>query len=164
MKTMTERGARVRGVLQDVLKRIDPDQRLKAFETWTFWNDIVGETLARRAQPTGYRNGVLFVTVKAHAWLQELQFMKDTLRDRLNARLGEPMIRDIYFVSGSLEFEPGSEQAAGHADSIDHAPPREIVLPEIQDAELANAFQRVVQAHTQRKLRRLDGQRRSKSR
>lgn len=142
----------VGGILRNVLKRIDPEQRLQAFEVWNFWNDAVGEALARRAQPSGYRNGVLFVTVAAHAWMQELQFMKEELRQRLNAQLGSEMIRDIDFVSGAVE--PPAQPDDRRPATLPETAPRPVVaLPEIADPELAAAFRRLVEAHARRPRR-----------
>lgn len=139
----------MRDVVGDVLKRIDPEHRMKAFAVWSFWNDAVGVALARRAQPSGYRNGVLFVTVSTHAWMQELQYMKDTLLEHLNGRLGESMIRDIDFVSGAVE--PGPSAEATTPDSTAESPPtRAIALPVIDDPELAATFERIVRAHARR--------------
>jgi predicted nucleic acid-binding Zn ribbon protein len=143
-----ERSANVGTVLRDVLKRIDPDKRLHAFEAWNFWNDIVGETLARRAQPSGYRNGVLFVTVAAHAWMQELQFMKDALRERLNVRLGSELIRDIYFVSGAVEAPEERPTAVEPVEEPQSALPP---LPVLSDPQLAATFQRLIEAQARRK-------------
>lgn len=80
-----------------VLQRIDPERKLDAYRVWLFWNEEVGEAIAARAQPSGYHRGVLSVRVSSHSWMQELQLMKDALRERLNARLGQDLIRDIYF-------------------------------------------------------------------
>ena len=90
-------------VLRDVLLRVDPEQQLRAYSLWSFWNVEVGSGIARRAQPARFRNGILFVTVATHSWMQELQFLKDTIRDRLNVRLGANLVRDIFFVSGSVD-------------------------------------------------------------
>lgn len=137
----------LRQVLGDVLRRIDPEHRLEAFEVWSFWKEAVGEALARRTQPTAYRNGVLIVAVSAHVWLQELQFMKEALREQLNARLGQPLIRDIYFASGSVE---GREVSAQSAAGTEPVPPRSIAMPAIADPELSAAFRRIVRAHVRR--------------
>jgi predicted nucleic acid-binding Zn ribbon protein len=93
-------------VLDAVLQRIDPEHRLPGYRLWTFWNEEVGEAIARRAQPTRLRNGILFVTVATHSWMQELRLMKESLRERLNTRLGAPLVEDIFFVAGDLEPPP----------------------------------------------------------
>lgn len=80
-----------------VLRRIDPERKLDAYRVWIFWDEEVGAAIAARAQPSGYHRGILSVRVTSHSWMQELQMMKDTLRERLNRRLGQELIRDIYF-------------------------------------------------------------------
>jgi len=149
MPTKKRDSEEVGDVLRAVLARIDPDQRLQAFEVWNFWNDLVGDGLARRAQPSGYRNGVLIVTVAAHAWMQELQFMKETLRVRLNERLGKEMIRDIYFVSGAVP--PPAIAESNEPEHEPAAPASPVELPEISDPELAASFRRLVDAHARRR-------------
>ena len=143
-------------VLGDVLKRVDPEQQLRAYRIWSFWNDEVGDGIARRAQPTHFRNGILFVTVATHSWMQELQFMKDHIRERLNARLEAPLVRDIFFVSGTLDADArGPEPHAGASASAAAAPapaarPDAAALPALADPALAAVFARVVAARAKR--------------
>src|SRR5512139_2499027 len=103
----------VADVLSRVLQRVDPDQQLRAYAIWNFWDDEVGALIARRAQPADFRDGVLFVTVATHSWMQELHMMKDAIRTRLNTRLGADLVRDIFVVSGSVE----------NAQEVDIPPP-----------------------------------------
>ncbi len=134
--------SRVADVLGNVLKRIDPDQKMHAYTIWTFWDHEVGAGIARRAQPTHFRNGILFVAVATHSWMQELQFMKEDIRARLNTRLEGNLVRDIYFVVGHIET--GSVPPDTTAETL---PPCEPVpLPAIDDPELAAAMARVVAA------------------
>jgi hypothetical protein len=134
-------------VLSRVLQRVDPEQQLRVYRIWTFWNDEVGDLIARRAQPVRFRDGVLFVTVATHSWMQELRFLKDDLRDRLNARLGANLVRDIFFISGSVENEPEVEQPA----AVEPAPAEPLIaLPQIADPALADAFTRVLRARAKR--------------
>ena len=148
MRPANERASKVVDVLGDVLKRVDPEQQMRVYSIWNFWGEEVGELIARRAQPSHFRNGILFVTVATQSWMQELQFMKEKIRERLNARLGVELVRDIFFVSGKIDDAP---QAA----------PREtrpagralVSLPPIADPALANAFTRVVEARAQRLAR-----------
>ena len=134
-------------VLSRVLRRVDPEQQLRAYRIWTFWNDEVGDLIAQRAQPARFRDGVLFVTVASHSWMQELRFLKDDLRDRLNARLNANLVRDIFFISGSVENEPEVAQPA--AVKPVSAEPL-VALPPIADPALADAFTRVLRARAKR--------------
>lgn len=138
---------RIGDVLGNVLKRVDPERQLHAYTIWTFWNDEMGAAIARRAQPTHFRNGILFVTVATHSWLQELQFMKTEIRERLNARLGAEVVRDVYFTSGPVE----SSSVGSQAESVMPAVERHLLaLPPISDPTLAAAFTRVVEARARR--------------
>jgi predicted nucleic acid-binding Zn ribbon protein len=130
--------------LERLLRRIDPDERLRAFRVWTFWSDEVGKTIAGHAQPVALRAGLLTVSVDSPTWMQELQFLKETLRERLNGRLGEALIDDIYFVSGAAAPTP---RRATTEPSIGPPP---APLPRLRDPELAAAFARIVQARARR--------------
>ena len=48
-------------VLDKSLKRMEMSTRLDEYGVWPIWNDIVGTTIARNAQPEKIRNGTLFV-------------------------------------------------------------------------------------------------------
>ncbi len=140
---------KVGDTLQRVLRRYDPDHRMEAYRVWTFWDEEVGDSVARHAQPDGFRAGVLSVRVDNSTWMQELQFMKEGLRARLNKRLDEPMIQDIYFVSGktvAAEVKPRAPDEAAEP----RARPRPIPMPRLKNPEISEAFKRVALAHSKR--------------
>lgn len=140
--------AAVGDVLSRVLQRLDPDHQLQVYRIWTFWDQEVGESIARRAQPIRFRDGLLFVAVATHTWMQELRFLKDTIRDRLNARLGANQVQDIVFVSGQVETKPSPINVPPPQEAP--AGPNLISLPPIANPQLASAFTRVVQARAKR--------------
>ncbi len=160
MKRAPAAPSAVADVLGRLLKHVDPDQELRVYTIWNFWNDEVGETIARRAQPARFRDGVLFVTVETHSWMQELRFMKDAIRERLNARLGADLVRDIVLVSGSVTAPPAEPEPVTAVPPDSHL----ISLPPIADPALAEAFARVIHARAQRLARtaRKPGSRKSK--
>jgi predicted nucleic acid-binding Zn ribbon protein len=137
---------RVQASLAHVLRRIDPDDRMRAYRLWHFWNEEVGETIARHAQPVGLRAGVLSIAVDAPTWLQELQFLEDTLRERLNHRLGQKLIDDIYIVSGAV----GTPKPRATAPAMPTIGPVPDPLPPIRNPELAAAFARILDARARR--------------
>ena len=148
MRPANERASRVVDILDDVLKRVDPEQQMRTYSIWNFWAEEVGELIARRAQPSGFRNGILFVTVATQSWMQELQFMKEKVRERLNTRLGAELVRDIFFVSGSISAPTPVESPPTRLRG------RALVsLPPIADPALAAAFARIVEARAQRLAR-----------
>ncbi len=98
-----DRPTRVGDVLRSALGRIPEAQRLADHAVWAHWDAVVGPTIARHARPERLRRGVLFVAVDSPEWMQELQFLKHQLLERLNARLGRAALRDVFLV---LEVEP----------------------------------------------------------
>ena len=95
-RTSDDRPRRVGDVLRGALRRLPDAQRLADHALWTHWDAVVGPTLARHARPERLRRGVLVVAVDSAEWMQELQFLKHELRERLNARLGRAVVRDLF--------------------------------------------------------------------
>lgn len=85
-------------VLRAVLERLPDAARLADHELWAHWDAVVGPTIAAHARPHRLQRGILTVSVDAPEWMQELQFQKQDLRDRLNARIGRPAVRDLYLL------------------------------------------------------------------
>jgi len=134
---------RVADALRQVVLRIDPDRRLAAYRVWTFWAEAVGPAVASHAEPATFRDGVLSVRVSSAAWMQELQLMKDELREQLNTRLGRALIRDIYFVSGAVTPPPARRTAPVPRPDDDEPP---VALPPLTDPRLAEVMARLTRA------------------
>jgi len=79
------------------------ENRLKEGAIWEVWNSAVGPQIASRARPNAIRNGVLTIVVSSAPWLQQLNFMKVQIREKLNDAIGEELVKDIYLKSGSVK-------------------------------------------------------------
>lgn len=142
----------IREVLDRVLQRLDRDQHLDAYRVWSFWAAEVGPAIAARAQPASYRGGILSVRVTNHAWMQELQFMKESIREKLNARLGRDLIRDIYFVTApqaapAPEPPAPAQPAAPTEEEEGDWPP----APAVRDPRLAEIYAQLLRARAARR-------------
>jgi len=84
--------------LRAALARLPASTGLAHYPIWAEWTAVVGTTIAAHARPAQLRRGVLVVTVDGADWMQELQYAKRELCERLNARLGATVVRDIYLV------------------------------------------------------------------
>ncbi len=102
-RTPPLRPTRLADVLESLLARLPDADRIADHAVWAHWDAVVGPTIARHARPERLRRGVLVVAVDGPEWMQELQFLKHELRDRLNARLGRRALRDLFLV---LEVGP----------------------------------------------------------
>jgi len=79
---------------------------LKAYSIWGAWREIVGESVAIQTQPRAVRNRILFIDVSHPTWMQQLQFLKPTLLEKVNTFIGEPLIQDIRFKLGRIPNAP----------------------------------------------------------
>ncbi len=63
------------------------------------WQSVAGEALAREAQPTAERGGIVTLSCSSAVWAQELDLMSDELVERLNAALGRPLVKALRCVA-----------------------------------------------------------------
>ena len=74
---------------------------LREIAIWQVWDEVVGPQVARRARPSSIRDGVLTVTVASGPWLQQLTFLKGEIITRLNEKIGDDLVREIYLKAGN---------------------------------------------------------------
>lgn len=60
-------------VIQDALKRLKPPDDAVMDVVRMHWSAAAGELVAQHAQPERMEQGVLYVNVENHLWLQELR-------------------------------------------------------------------------------------------
>ncbi|OPL11546.1 MAG: hypothetical protein AVO39_05580 [delta proteobacterium MLS_D] len=70
------------------------------------WTKTVGPQIARQTGPCRFRDGMLSVRVSTSSWMQQLQFMKDEILDRLNAADPQHTIKKIKFFIGHVPPPP----------------------------------------------------------
>lgn len=140
---------RLKEIIDQSLKRLDLVERLTDYEVWPIWNEIVGRTVARNAQPEKIRNGTLFVKVTSSTWMQQLQYMKEMITEGLNKRLGRETVKNIFYVVGKVRFE----EAEPVNTSTDGQPPAQPgakldvkELDSIKDPAIRQSLQRLYQA------------------
>lgn len=80
------------------------------------WNRAVGPQIARQTEPCRLRQGVLYVTVTTPAWMQQLQYMKDEILEKVNSLEPEQKIVKIRYSIGQVT------PRAGQADPPPGAP------------------------------------------
>lgn len=77
----------------------DHARRLKIF---LCWNEAVGPEIAARTQPESFRRGSLLVKTASAAWQNELMFLKADILAKLNALLGQTLIKELKVISGHI--------------------------------------------------------------
>jgi hypothetical protein len=90
--------ARITDTLDHLLHGLGVAPKPTAERVFAAFKGAAGDDLARVAMPTRFERGELLVDVASAAHTQELnQFTGEALRDRLNAALGSPLVRQIRF-------------------------------------------------------------------
>ena len=88
-------------VLPHVLKDLRFDRRRAEAEVVKVWNLILDPNIAAHAQPTGLRNGTLFVTVDSSVWLSEIvRYRRKEILARLQHSFGRDFVGKISFRLG----------------------------------------------------------------
>ena len=80
-------------VLRDSSLPFNPDDA----RIWKVWDKVVGTPIARNAQPSWIKDGRLRIQVSDPIWLQELEFARETIREKLNDELGRKAVKKIEF-------------------------------------------------------------------
>jgi predicted nucleic acid-binding Zn ribbon protein len=67
------------------------------------WDQLVGKAIADVTQPLQVRNQSLQVRVSHPVWMQQLQFHKKLIIQKVNEFLGGPFLRELRFVVGERD-------------------------------------------------------------
>jgi len=147
---MKHRAVPVGNLIEWVLKEFNLTTGLKISKVFEVWDEVVGETIAKKARPETIRNRVLIVKVNSSPWIQELQFMKEMIKEKLNQRIGEKLIDDLFFQLGKIqvkEEEPVTTPSKGWQEVT--LPKKELSeveksLKEIKDLDLKSILKRIL--------------------
>jgi predicted nucleic acid-binding Zn ribbon protein len=142
---------RLGAVLDQSLKRFELTARLDEYGVWPIWNEVVGKAIALNAQPEKIRNGTLFVKVTSPVWMQQLQFMKEMIVEKLNGRLKSEVVKTIFFMVGHIDApESESVEAMETQDNPTPRPIDEDFLQSIDDPAIREAFKKLLKSFARR--------------
>ncbi len=142
-------------ILFSVLKKRGMADKLAESALIKLWPKAVGPQIAAQTEPETLRSGTLFVKTTSSVWVQQLHFMKEDIRRKMNELAGRTAIKEIHFTVG---YSPAPQHAGRNA-----AASRKIVLKErdkrmidecakaLADPELAAVVKRVMKAEISRR-------------
>ncbi len=96
-------------ILNSLLTKKKLKKKIADCKVFEIWDDVAGEKIAEKTEPLELRKGVLKVMVSDHVWLQQLQFLKEEIKDRLNKKLGKKSVENLYFQIGKVEAAKEAE-------------------------------------------------------
>ena len=105
------RAAKAGDLLDGLLQGLGLDERLRQYRAVLIWAEVVGPQIAARTRPERIRDNVLEVCVDQPVWMQQLQLLKPQLLAKLNARLGDAALRDLFLKRGKISASPTTGRA-----------------------------------------------------
>lgn len=115
------RPTRFSALLEQTLSRFGLDRRLDDYRVWQAWDEVVGRTISRNAQPVRLDGTRLVVAVKSSTWLHELSLLQREIIVRLNEWMQREVVRELFFVVGRVEAQ---ERPTGRPGAQGLRPPR----------------------------------------
>ena len=89
-------------IIQRVLAEGKLGGSAQVAELWEKWGDIVGENVAEHCFPEKISEGKLYVRVDSSVWHQQLDLLKEELKEKINRKQQKPEIEKIIFRSATL--------------------------------------------------------------
>jgi predicted nucleic acid-binding Zn ribbon protein len=104
---------KIDSILDRLVARMGITGRLEREKAVVSWEEAVGSAIACRAAAVSISGGRLVVAVENSAWLQELAMMKESIIDKVNSRVGKPVVEDIIFRIGNPRKDEAKEKSNG---------------------------------------------------
>ncbi len=98
----------------------DPlSQQFLRWKLWKRWEDYVGSSISKVSEPVGYRNGLLYVWVKNSTWMQQMVFMVNPIKEKINQMLGFPYVRGIHLTFDRKSVPQSAEEVESLRRSLE---------------------------------------------
>lgn len=82
-------------VLQQYLKAIGAEKRIKEMQVLQTWEKVVGKYIARDASKFEFKDGVFTVKFRSAIIRNEISMRKSMIMDRLNEEVGDDIVKKI---------------------------------------------------------------------
>ncbi|GAB4255833.1 MAG: DUF721 domain-containing protein [Deferrisomatales bacterium] len=146
--------------LRKLLRRVEAGYPDRAHRIWEVWETAVGPDIAKRSCPTSFQGGRLLVSVSTAPWLQQLSFLRETIRDAVNGALGAPLVTEVRLRLGAVAPPPAPRSAPAPPSWLAEPLPQEVLrriereLEPVADPQLRETLRQVrVRAEQVRRFR-----------
>ena len=83
--------------LEDYFKEKRWDKKIRGYQVINYWEEVVGEEIARNTQPIKIQDQILFLRVKSSVWANELNLRKGEIINKINLKTKEQTVSDFRF-------------------------------------------------------------------
>jgi len=129
----------------EILGTLPVKERVKEYGLWKVWDKLAGEAVSRHCQPDRLKDGILFLKVDSPVWMQQLQFMKSLILEKVNGYMKDNAVKDVRFQIGKLSQTRKGKWKPWKEVSL----PQEVVLrlnnelSSVRDPELRDIIKKV---------------------
>jgi len=160
MKTMRKRASKRRlqsigEILLPALKKRGLAAKPEESALFKLWPKAVGEQIAAQTKPAAWREGTLFVKTTSSVWVQQLHFMKEDIRQKINDLSAKQTVKEIIFTVG---YNPAPKNtgrnATGTPKLVLRARDKKMIAEcteTMADRELAEIVKRVMKMEISRR-------------
>jgi len=92
-----EKTTKIGSAIFAFLERMGMRERVFEQSVLEYWNDVVGEKIAKIATPRSISGGILRIAVKDSTWRLELEFREEEIRAKLNKTMGKTVVIKLIF-------------------------------------------------------------------
>jgi len=142
-------------ILFSALKKRGMAAKLEENAFFKLWPQAVGAQIAAQTQPDGWHAGTLFVKTTSSVWVQQLHFMKEDIRRKMNELAGKTVVKEIHFTVGYLPDLKHTGRSAGASPKIVLKERDKKMITEctetLADRELAEIVKRVMKKEISRR-------------
>ena len=98
MRRRTSPPGQIGDILSKALEQWNLKSKLKRYELFEDWKNMVGDTLATRSAPLRFQGDCLIVGVDHPAWVQEMNLLKETLLKKIREKFPGSGVRKVRFI------------------------------------------------------------------
>ncbi len=148
----------ISSIIDTILTRKGLKKKIGLYRALEVWDDTVGAQIAANTEPVAIRRGVLEVKVSNHGWLQQLQFLKPEIVEKLNRRIGKRVVKNLFLRIGEIgKEEECRHDSAGELSKVELSEKEigeiETLLEEVRDDGVRDSIRKTLIMDT--KLRKL---------
>lgn len=136
---------RLKDLLGPVGKKLRLEDPVAAGALWRRWPEIVGDDIARNAEPTSLKDGVLRIRTTTPTWATEMSYLATDIKERINRAIGKPLVREVKVWTSPAPIGPRRGDPGHSASTPSRVEPR----APAEDPE--SAFRRAFQAWSKRR-------------
>ena len=138
---------RLKDLLGPAGKKLRLEDPSASAALWKRWPEIAGQDIARNAEPTSLKEGVLRIRTTSPTWATEMSYLANDIKARVNTSLGREVVREVKVWTSPAPIKP-RRSGSDHSPATAARLPRK---PRTDDPE--TAFQRAFQAWSNRRRR-----------